>query len=95
MVTKDPISGISTSVPDEIVETMMAEYLRSCDDVGVALCCVALAGRLDGSVAIEAHRQELEQLGVIPDEIDADVRARVVLAGRFDDTWARRSLAAM
>ena len=64
-------------ITDEQIEALRAEAAAAGDMVQVAICDVALASGL-ADVAEIPHetRAPLEAIGIIPEHVDADVRAR-------------------
>lgn len=79
-------------IDDDDIKQLSAEAAESGDGLMVALCAVALASDL-GEVAEfdEDQRGALERLGVIPEHIDADVRARRHCADAINNARAQES----
>jgi hypothetical protein len=67
-------------VTDYQIETLRNEAAQAGDTLQVALCDVALASGLTDMAEVGEHRAELETLGIVPEHIDADVRARELCA---------------
>ncbi len=66
------------SVSDEQIEAMMTEAGEAGDELQVALCLVALERTDDERV--QEQRRGLERMGVIPEHVGAEVRARGLCA---------------
>jgi hypothetical protein len=79
-------------ITDEQIETLRSEAARAGDTLQVALCDVALANGLTDMVEVGEHRAELETLGVVPEHIDADVRARELCTKAIADAQAQTAL---
>lgn len=79
------------TITDDQIETLRDEAGAAGDLVQVAICDVALAGGL-AEIAEIPHetRAALEALGIIPEHIDADVRARAECARVIADAEAQQ-----
>lgn len=79
-------------ITDEQIETLRSEAAQAGDTLQVALCDVALASGLTYIAEVGEHRAELETLGVVPEHVDADVRARELCAQAIADAQAQTAL---
>lgn len=66
------------SVTDEQIDSLMTSAGQAGDQLQVAICAIATGRTDDDDYAriIGEQRRGLERLGIIPEHIDADVRAR-------------------
>jgi len=87
MMTSNRIADLATSVTEEQIEDLMRAAGQAGDEVQVAVCLVAL-GREEDEL-VDAQRGPLERLGIIPEHIDADVRAQAKCAEVIADAAAR------
>jgi hypothetical protein len=72
-------------ITDEQIEALRSEAAQAGDTLQVALCDVALASGLTDMAEVGEHRAELETLGVVPEHVDADVKARKLCAQAIAD----------
>lgn len=79
MSTNDMIE-LGLSVDDEQIEALRAEAGEAGDLLHVALCNVALAGVLGEIADVGDQHGALVAMGIIPEHVDADVRARAACA---------------
>lgn len=69
------------TITDEQIETLRSEAAAAGDLLMVDICTIALVSGLADIAKIRPeHRADLEQLGIIPEHVDADVRARAECA---------------
>jgi hypothetical protein len=79
-------------VTDEQIEILRSEASQAGDTLQVALCDVALASGLTDMAEVGEHRVELETLGIVPEHVDADVKAREFCAKAIADAQVRTTL---
>ena len=68
------------NITDTQIHSLRREALAHGDDLMALVCSIALAGALTEYVDPGDHRAALEALGIIPEHIDADLRARAECA---------------
>lgn len=77
------------TITDRDIRMLCAEANHSNDDLQATICAVALAGGLGEIADVEPHRSALETLGIIPEHVDADVRARQLCADAINNARAQ------
>lgn len=71
----------TTNITDEQIETLRDEAAQAGDLAMVAICDVALAQQLDEIAEVDdSVRGALEAKGIIPEHVNADVKARAECA---------------
>lgn len=81
------------TITDNQIEALERDAATSGDLAQVALCRVALASALDDIADVGDQRNALERLGVIPEHVDADVRARKLCADAISSARAQIEVA--
>jgi len=79
----------AATITDSQIRRLRREAAAAGDDLQVLICRIALASGLTETVDPGDHRSALESLGIIPEHIDADVRARAECASVIADAEAQ------
>jgi hypothetical protein len=78
-ITEPDITTADT-ITDRQIRALRDEAAAAGDEAQVIICDIALASGLTDMIDPGEHRAELQSLGIIPEHIDADVRARAECA---------------
>ena len=79
------------TITDEQIESLRAEAEAAGDDLQVAICDIALATELGQIADIdETLRADLEERGIIPEHVNADVVARAECARVIAEAQAQQ-----
>jgi hypothetical protein len=79
-------------ITNEQIEILRSEAAQAGDTLQVALCALALANGLTDMVEVGEHRAELETLGIVPEHVDAHVKARELCAKAIADAQVKITL---
>jgi hypothetical protein len=79
----------AATITDRDIRMLAAEANHANDDLQATICAVALSGGLGEITDVEPHRSALEVLGIIPEHVDADIRARQLCADAINSARAQ------
>lgn len=78
------------NITDHQIRALRREARDAGDTVQALICDIALSTALHAPpVEIGEHRAKLETLGIIPEHVDADVRARAICADVITENQGR------